>query len=207
MRAFVTVLVLVAFVLPGCGGDDVAGPEGPWTPSGPMPWNVADGSVEAAVAMERAKKAAGELGTRLVKRLTAVVEAGGFEGAIDVCKAEAPRIAAEVGTGLGLRIGRTSDRLRSPGNAPPPWAEAAVAAAAGKSADEVAAQAFRNQCGAFGVLLPIPTKGMCLACHGNEGALDPGVLPRLARLYPDDRATGFAEGELRGWFWVELAAK
>jgi hypothetical protein len=26
----------------------------------------------------------------------------------------------------------------------------------------------------------------------------------LAARYPDDRATGFAPGDLRGWFWVEV---
>ena len=25
--------------------------------------------------------------------------------------------------------------------------------------------------------------------------------------YPADRATGFKEGEIRGWFWVEVAKK
>ncbi len=31
-----------------------------------------------------------------------------------------------------------------------------------------------------------------------------GVGERLAELYPDDRATGFAPGELRGWFWMKV---
>jgi hypothetical protein len=28
----------------------------------------------------------------------------------------------------------------------------------------------------------------------------------LAKTYPGDRATGFAAGELRGWFWLEIPA-
>jgi hypothetical protein len=32
----------------------------------------------------------------------------------------------------------------------------------------------------------------------------PVIAEQLAKLYPDDQATGFLEGELRGWFWVEM---
>ena len=48
------------------------------------------------------------------------------------------------------------------------------------------------------VMKPIVTGAPCLACHGTQ------VEPQLARLirerYPDDQATGFREGELRGAF-------
>jgi hypothetical protein len=41
-------------------------------------------------------------------------------------------------------------------------------------------------------------------CHGPKEQLIPEVKEQLAKLYPEDSATGFSEGELRGWFWVEL---
>ena len=44
----------------------------------------------------------------------------------------------------------------------------------------------------------------CLACHGPAEALDEEVRVALAELYPEDRATGFRSGDLRGWFWVEV---
>ncbi len=34
--------------------------------------------------------------------------------------------------------------------------------------------------------------------------LDPAVKEVLASGYPRDEATGFAEGDLRGWFWIEV---
>ena len=43
---------------------------------------------------------------------------------------------------------------------------------------------------------------LCLNCHGVE--LAPDVAGRIAELYPEDRATGFEAGELRGVFWVEF---
>ena len=40
-------------------------------------------------------------------------------------------------------------------------------------------------------------------CRGSAGEIDEEVLAALAENYPDDQATGFIEGDLRGWFWVE----
>ncbi len=45
----------------------------------------------------------------------------------------------------------------------------------------------------------IPTaEKPCLACHGK--ALAPQVRARLDALYPEDRATGYEAGEIRGAF-------
>ena len=44
----------------------------------------------------------------------------------------------------------------------------------------------------------------CLACHGPAEQIAPDVKELLAREYPSDQATGFQEGDLRGWFWVEV---
>jgi mono/diheme cytochrome c family protein len=41
-------------------------------------------------------------------------------------------------------------------------------------------------------------------CHGAREALGADVRDLLQAAYPHDRAVDFAEGDLRGWFWVEL---
>ena len=41
------------------------------------------------------------------------------------------------------------------------------------------------------------------AMAGRTGSA-PEVQHALKESYPVDRAVGFAEGEVRGWFWVEL---
>jgi hypothetical protein len=43
-----------------------------------------------------------------------------------------------------------------------------------------------------------------LACHGPEEALQPEVRAALDQRYPEDRATGYAAGDLRGAFWAEV---
>jgi hypothetical protein len=44
---------------------------------------------------------------------------------------------------------------------------------------------------------------MCLRCHGP--AVAPEVLAAVRRLYPDDEAVGFGEGDIRGAVSVRQA--
>ena len=54
----------------------------------------------------------------------------------------------------------------------------------------------------WGYVEPIIVQPLCLTCHGSELAPDIGA--QITELYPDDRATGFEAGDLRGVFWVEF---
>jgi len=56
--------------------------------------------------------------------------------------------------------------------------------------------------GSPAALLPIKLKATCLICHGPKEQIAADVLAELGKRYPDDQATDFQEGELRGWFWV-----
>jgi hypothetical protein len=42
---------------------------------------------------------------------------------------------------------------------------------------------------------------LCVACHGKF--LAPDVAAIIEEAYPEDQATGFEVGDLRGVFWVE----
>jgi len=44
----------------------------------------------------------------------------------------------------------------------------------------------------------IPTQAMCLACHGES--LSQELQAVLHERYPEDQATGFKEGDIRGAF-------
>lgn len=55
-------------------------------------------------------------------------------------------------------------------------------------------------------MLPIKLKKACLTCHGPADTIAADVKSKLAELYPTDDATGFSEGDLRGWFWIEVPA-
>jgi hypothetical protein len=148
-----------------------------------------------------ALEARDELFQRLSTRLTEVLTESGPTSAIQVCKSDAPQLASEVSEQCGVRIGRTANRLRNPDNEPPAWARQLVQQ---QVADpQVVALEDRQ----LGVLLPIYLKAACVLCHGPKEEIVPDVRASLVAHYPQDQATGFREGDLRGWFWVEVPAQ
>ena len=127
---------------------------------------------------------------------------GGPAGAIEVCRTAAPGIAEALSVD-GVRMGRSSHRLRNPANTAPVWAapimESWVSDPGAREATTVDLPDGRQ-----GYVEPITVQPLCLTCHGDN--LAPDLAARIADLYPDDRATGFAEGDFRGVFWVEYPA-
>jgi hypothetical protein len=146
-------------------------------------------------AVATAKAATTELFSRLFARLQGAVEEVGLAAAIDVCRLEAPAIAKAVSEERDLRVGRTSHRLRNPANAPPEWV-------ADLEAKEP--RIYVHSDGRTGVTLPIVAKALCTKCHGAADEIPPEVGEALAQAYPEDDARGFAPGDLRGQFWVEI---
>ncbi len=139
-----------------------------------------------------------ELFKRLSGRLMKAMADGGPAAAIEVCQKEAVQIAKTVSEQHGLEIGRTGVRLRNPNNQAPKWASELVTA---KSETPTFAVLTNGHTTAF---LPIKLQPQCLMCHGPKELISPDVQSQLSKLFPDDRAIGFKDGELRGWFWVDL---
>jgi hypothetical protein len=125
--------------------------------------------------------------------------ADGASAAIRVCQSEAPAIAERRGDGP-VRLGRTSHKLRNPGNAPPDWAAPLLAGY--RAGERRGAGVVALPGGRVGYVEPITVQPACLACHGES--LSEPVAARLAELYPHDQATGFAAGDFRGLFWAEF---
>jgi len=132
--------------------------------------------------------------------LVEAIDNGDPAATIEVCRSAAPRITREVSTATGVRLGRTSHRLRNPVNTPPEWARTVLAVA------PETPQLLRGPSGELAALTPIRLKPACEICHGPREAIDDAVISRLAELYPEDQATGFVAGDLRGWFWFEVPA-
>jgi len=154
---------------------------------------------EPGLAAERAIAAKDALAKRLGAELVAAIDADGHAAAIAVCSERAPAIAASIARETGVRIGRASARLRNPENRAPAWAVDRIADST--RATEPSIEVLPG--GGVHALFPIPAAGLCMPCHGDREAIDPKVRDALAARYPDDRATGYAPGDLRGWFWVE----
>ena len=53
---------------------------------------------------------------------------------------------------------------------------------------------------------PLTIQPVCLACHGDPATMNPLVLDALETAYPDDHATGYEVGDLRGLVRVTVSA-
>lgn len=171
---------------------------------------VFTGAVRASSFEERAgesREAVREFAGELKGELLAALEEGGPVNAVTVCSRKAPAIAERMSSDTGWEVGRTSLKVRNPGNAPDAWEKKTLEAFEARRAKgeklgsmehaEVVGEGGKR---AFRYMKVIPVGEPCLTCHGKEIA--PDLTARLAELYPEDRATGFSLGEIRGAFSI-----
>ena len=156
---------------------------------------------------EAARAAATEFGMTLIGELQKAIAAGGPVNAISVCKVVAPQIAANMSAEKKMTIGRTSLKLRQPNNKPDEWElqqlqsfEQRKAAGENPANIEFGEYVSRGGKTVFRYMKAIPTAQLCLNCHG--GSLTPEVTAKLKQLYPQDAATGFKVGDIRGAFTI-----
>ena len=149
-----------------------------------------------------------KLGVALKTRMESAVADSGLVGAITVCSIEAVPIAETISVEEGVMVGRTSLRFRNPRNAPDDWergilAEFAVRLEKGEEIAELDAWVIDESADGhhtFRYMKAIPTAPLCLSCHG--ATVEDQVAAKIAALYPEDNALGFAEGDIRGAFTV-----
>lgn len=158
---------------------------------------------EAAI-IQRGQGVAKATFEQLFAQVKAKMETEGPVGAVDYCSVAALPLVDSLSTVQGVRIKRTSDRLRAPHDAPDTdeqrrLDEVLALLAEGAQPTEVPPQAL-----VLGdsivfyqpILINMPN---CLKCHGTPGLeVDSLTMDILARKYPNDAATGYAVGDFRG---------
>jgi len=176
-----------------------AADEGP-APVGREPRTDAE---RAAVA--NAREAAQHLGRTLKTRLLAAMAEGGPGAAVRVCADEAQGLTARAAEEQGARVGRSSTKLRNPENRGPEWVTAWL-----ETHGERTAQGVTPMSGIAGeppvarFVGPIGLEAPCVTCHGDPDGISEDVRALLRERYPDDEATGYAAGDLRGAIWAEV---
>lgn len=162
----------------------------------------------------RSRTLADQLTGQLKAELQQAMQAGGPVAAIEVCRSRAPEIAAKLGQDSGARVGRTALRVRNPANAPDELERKVLQ----QFADEMAtpgnpptgpAEAVFELRTAQGIehryMRAIPMQPLCATCHGK--AIAPELAAAIRSKYPEDAATGFETGELRGAVTVRWPAR
>lgn len=142
---------------------------------------------------------AGELQLKVSRDL----EAKGAENALGSCRLKVEGITDRLTSHSGWEIRRTAYRVRNPDNRPDPWEKQVLDLFRQRQADGFDLEKFEfakvvNHDGkrAFRYIQPILMQDSCTNCHGND--ISPAVQDALRAEYPDDAATGFRPGELRG---------
>jgi hypothetical protein len=146
---------------------------------------------------------------KLKSELVGAIKVDGPLKAIEVCQIAAPAIAAD-SSANGWSVGRTSLKTRNQKNVPDAWEKRLLDefdAAKSKGADATKLERFeiveKNGVRTFRYMKAIPAAEPCLTCHGE--AIKEPVKAKLAELYPDDHATGYKEGDIRGAFTLSKA--
>jgi len=152
-----------------------------------------------------ARKVATSIPPKLVAVLTDEMAKGGPEGAIGVCRDVAPQLAKAASAETGWAIRRVSLKNRNPRAVPDAWERAVLEdfdrrAAAGEAPAtlekaEIVVVAGKQE---YRYMRALPVQSLCLNCHGTPEQLTPAVGRKLKELYPDDKATGYKPGDIRG---------
>lgn len=162
---------------------------------------------ERQAIAERGEDVTRALVATLSSRLSTALREEGPWGAVRACSNLAQALTDSIAHAEGVEIGRTSLRWRNPANAPDPWDERALTyfgrlRAEGEATHEGMVMVMSP--GVARYYRPLVLVEGCLRCHGPAETLDPDVLSAIREAYPDDRATGYAAGDLRGLVRVTI---
>ncbi|MBX3744629.1 MAG: DUF3365 domain-containing protein [Verrucomicrobiae bacterium] len=179
-------------------------------PPPPLPEVSAE---ERADVLARGRAIAGETFEVLRGNLQTAIQAGGIRNALPFCSMAASPLTAGMATKHGVTLRRVTHKTRNPAGAATP-AELAIL--------ETFRQALRGpgitptnppppmvtnfDARTLSFFAPIVmAHELCLKCHGEPGR---DILPEdydiILRLYPQDRATGFEMGQLRGAWRIDF---
>jgi hypothetical protein len=147
------------------------------------------------------------LAAELKGTLQSAVKTDGPVKAISVCYEKAPKLAQKVSTEKGMEVARTSLKVRNELNAPDTWELSVLEQFEQRKAKgepvktiEYSETTIHNGNKVFRYMKAIPADDVCLMCHGEKIA--DNLSAEINKLYPNDKATGFKKGDIRGAFTV-----
>jgi hypothetical protein len=152
--------------------------------------NIGDSIVQASFAT-------------LSSNLRRAMAAGGLPNAVSFCNIAAMPLTDSLSTEYGATIKRTSDKVRNMLNAPTEIEREVIAEYQVKhERKQLLTPIVKDVDGMKTYYAPILVNEMCLNCHGDRSQIKDYQM--IADLYPEDRATGYKLGDLRGIWSVSL---
>lgn len=145
----------------------------------------------------------------LGKNLLTAIKEKGTEEALAFCNTKAIDLTDSMATVLNASIKRVSDKNRNPDNLANENELVYIQEVKQTlvNGGEVKPQLTELEDQVIGYY-PILTNTMCLQCHGEPNEdIKEGTLEKLAELYPEDKATGYTENQLRGIWVIKMERK
>ena len=171
---------------------------------------AAAGDLPAAVTPELAqavRNIAGELVDQLGQKLRGTMSSEGPIAAVGVCKETAPAIAQRLSQQHAAQVGRVGTRARNPKTGVPnAWQRDALAEFDSRLAQGEKPAALEywkvvdtgNGQRELRYAKAIVMQPLCVSCHGNADDIPAPLLEKIRAEYPQDQATGYRAGQLRG---------
>jgi len=157
--------------------------------------------------MQRGEKAASALVQKLGGELKAKMQASGPVEAVKFCSNNALTLTEQTGIQEGVKIKRITLNERNPVNTPTPL-ERSLLQEWGKNVQNgqpIQPKLVQNKKDEFTYYKPlIINNDVCLKCHGvldEQSALAKSI----KETYPNDHATGYKMGDLRGMIAVTIS--
>lgn len=136
-----------------------------------------------------------QVGKSLVQTVLREVGKGGVKGGVAFCSEEALPLTDSLARALGVKIQRVAARNRNPkNNLSPEYQEIWHSFDRGESVEKLI-----EQPDSYLYFRPIKLQATCEMCHGKAIAED--VMAQIKENYPQDQATHFTVGDLRG-MWI-----
>ena len=153
--------------------------------------------------IDSAKIAANTFAGALKSELVKAIKSGGLISALDVCNSVAMPITEQSANDHGVQISRVSLKNRNPENMPNAWQTKVLQdfdqrAANGEPINSIAYAGIIESSNKkqLHFMKALPTEKACLDCHGSH--LSTEVSAKINALYPNDKAIGYSEGQVRG---------
>ena len=161
-------------------------------------------------ALRQARQMADQLAETVRGLLFKELEKGGYVGAVRVCSEVAQDIPREFTARTGHYVRRVSLGYRNPKDSPDDYERQKLEEfdrlnrekTLASDSFEVVREGERDY---LRYMRPLIAGPMCITCHGEKENIPPEVKAILAEKYPDDRATGYHTGDVRGAISVKIA--
>lgn len=141
----------------------------------------------------------------LGKNLMGTIQEKGTLEALKFCNVQAYPLTDSMATVHHAKIKRVSDKPRNQNNQANTEELGYIETFKKEIASNIDSNPIvKNNDNTVEFYYPITTNTMCLQCHGTDKEVSPETFTAIKSLYPNDKALGYAENEVRGIWSIQF---